>query len=395
MSEGEFREPTGGELAGSMVVSRPPTPYQRYMEDQGIPVYEAPGFYDVRQLELGDWGSGGVRGAFLVPDGTLDLLGMHVVEIPPGGTLPAQRHIYEEKYFVVEGEGITQVWQPDSDVKQRFEWNKGSLFAIPINANFEIFNSGRERALLIVGNTAPVVLGIFDNREFVFENTYPFRERFNEEENYYEPSYDVVPTPVLKRAAWNTNIIPDIVNTELPLDNQRSPGYRRIEPQMAHGNFGCFIGEHAAGRYSKAHAHESHAVLICVKGQGYTYNWPMHHGTTPWQNGAEDAIERVDYVAGGLVAAAPGGGNWFHQHFPTGKDGIRFLTLFGGQPDLQYQQYGNRGENVWLNADIEDGGQSIGYHGEDPMIRKIYQEELAKNGVSFNMPEEVYQPRRK
>jgi hypothetical protein len=62
-----------------------------------------------------------------------------------------------------------------------------------------------------------------------------------------------------------TNLIPDIVNCELPLDNRRSPGYRRVEPAMGGNRFYLWIGQHESGRYSKAHKHASAAVLICVK----------------------------------------------------------------------------------------------------------------------------------
>lgn len=391
MSEEHFKEPTGDELAGSMLVERPPTPYQRFMATQEIPIYRGPGFRDVRDLDLAPWGKDGLSGAFLVPDGTLDLLGLHVLRVPGGKSTPVRRHIYEEKYFVVEGTGVTEVSAPASSSRVRFEWSKNALFAVPLNADFVIHNTGDTDALFIVGNTAPVVLGIFDNEEFVFANEFTFTDRFDGNPKYFDPSFDVVPTAVLKRAAWNTSIIPDIVNTVLPLDNQRSPGYRRIQPQMANGNFDCFIGEHSPGRYSKAHAHESHATLICIKGEGYTYNWPMELGTNPWETGNEHLIERVDYVAGGLVAAAPGGGNWFHQHFPTGKDGIRFLTLFGGVPDLQYQRYGERGGKTWLNANIEEGGSSINYANEDPMVRSIFKSELEKKGVVFDMDPSVYE----
>ena len=79
--------------------------------------------------------------------------------------------------------------------------------------------------------------------------------------------------------------IPDIINAELPLDNRRSPGYRRIEPMMAGNRFYQFIGQYETGRYSKAHKHHSTAVLICLKGRGYTYTWPDALGPTPWRDG--------------------------------------------------------------------------------------------------------------
>ena len=82
-----------------------------------------------------------------------------------------------------------------------------------------------------------------------------------------------------------TNFIPDVVNCDLPLDNRRSPGWRRVEPFMTGNTFYLWIGQHENGRYSKAHAHTSAAVLICLKGKGYTYTWPERYGVTPWKDG--------------------------------------------------------------------------------------------------------------
>ena len=41
-----------------------------------------------------------------------------------------------------------------------------------------------------------------------------------------------------------------------------------------------------------------------------------------------------------------------------------------------------------MNA--EEGGGSISYRTEDPMIRKIYEQELAKEGAKFTMPEDLF-----
>src|SRR5207302_235637 len=86
-------------------------------------------------------------------------------------------------------------------------------------------------------------------------------------------------------------------NCDLPLDNRRSPGYRRVEPQMAGNRFYVWIGQHETGRYSKAHKHASAAVLICVRGKGYTYTWPEALGTTPWKNRKADKVLRKEFEA--------------------------------------------------------------------------------------------------
>jgi hypothetical protein len=43
-----------------------------------------------------------------------------------------------------------------------------------------------------------------------------------------------------------------------------------------------------------------------------------------------------------------------------------------------------------LNLDIKQGGHTIEYRDEEPHIRKPFQEQLAKQGADFNMPDEVY-----
>jgi hypothetical protein len=106
----------------------------------------------------------------------------------------------------------------------------------------------------------------------------------------------------------------DIVHADLPLDNRRSPGFRRIEPHMTKNKFYMWIGQHEIGRYSKAHAHTSAAILFCLTGKGYTMSWPEHLGVNPWKDGKGDEVVRVDYEYGGCVSAAPGGARWYHQH---------------------------------------------------------------------------------
>ena len=50
---------------------------------------------------------------------------------------------------------------------------------------------------------------------------------------------------------------------------------------MTGNTFYLWIAQHENGRYSKAHAHTSAAVLICLKGKGYTYTWPEQAGRRP------------------------------------------------------------------------------------------------------------------
>ena len=386
-----FREPTADQVAGRGTVTPQQSGYQRYMAQQGIPVYEGPGFHDVRDLALGRWARRDAAGAFLVLDQLAHFLGLFVLSVPAGGSTAPERHLYEERYWVVEGEGTTEVWAPAGPV-HRFEWHAGSLFSIPLNMNYRIVNGGSSPVLLLSGNYAPRVMDIFEDLDFIFGSDHVFRERYDGGRDYFEPHLETLATPEAGRALWRTSVIPDMVNCDLPLDNIRTPGYRRIELKMSNGNFWGFIGEHPAGRYSRAHYHPSGAGLVCVKGKGFTYAWPKSLGMTPWADGHGDQVERVDYVPGGVVAAAPGKGDWFHQHFSTGKEPLRLLMFYGGQPGGPYFKYeGRHGQKV-IGGTVTKGGNQIPYELEDPYIRAEYRRMLALEGVEFDMPEGVDVP---
>ncbi len=181
-------------------------------------------------------------------------------------------------------------------------------------------------------------MNLIDNPSFIFDCPHAFTERFSGADDFFKPRDDVEPDPIRGLAMRRTNFIPDIVNTELPLDNRRSPGYRRVEPSMAGNRFYLWIGQHETGRYSKAHKHASAAVLICVKGKGYTYTWPADViGMTPWKDGQADKVLRQDYEPVGMVSAAPMSGDWFHQHFGVGAEGLRITRLARSQQSARAQ----------------------------------------------------------
>ena len=208
-------------------------------------------------------------------------------------------------------------------------------------------------------------MNLFDNSDFIFNCPYTFADRFSGADDYFKPSDDVEPDPVRGLAMRRTNLIPDIVNCELPLDNRRSPGYRRIEPHMGGNRFYLWIGQHETGRYSKAHKHASAAVLVCIKGKGYTYTWPEALGITPWQDGKGDKVLRQDYEPVGIVSAAPMSGDWFHQHFGVGKEGLR-ITAWHGPNNQRSRKPGRPGEQLidYGAIDLNEGRQ------RDPVLTR-------------------------
>jgi mannose-6-phosphate isomerase-like protein (cupin superfamily) len=378
--------------AGKGSFATPPMPYDKFMEEEGIPVHRDIGVHRVQDLPMKPWKRLGGRGSFIQLFGTEGLWGSYVVEVPGGGALNTEKHLYEEQYLVVEGRGTTEIWQ-DGGKKQVFEWQKGSMFAIPLNTNHRIINAASSPAILLAGTSAPNAINLYGNVDFIFNNSYVFKDRYDGADDYFKPRDDLAPDPVRGLAMRKTNIIPDIMACELPLDNRRSPGYRRIEPHMAGNRFYLWIGQHETGRYSKAHYHGSAAVLICVKGKGYTYTWPKELGPTPWKDGKADQVRRQDYEPVGMVSAAPMSGDWFHQHFGISKEALR-LTAWFGPNNARGRKPGLPGVKQ-LDAgaiDMRAGGSAIPYDMEDPYLRQEYEEALKANGAVSRMEPELYDP---
>src|SRR5215813_2525922 len=252
----DWHAPKPGEKAGFGKWKNPKSPYDLFIEAQGIPIHRDIGVHKVQDLPLTPWKRLGGRGTAIQLLGTEGLWGMYVVEVPGAGALNPERHLYEEIYYVVEGRGTTEVWQEGNPKKVTFEWSRGSLFAIPLNARHQVVNATASPALLLAATTAPNVVNLVRDPEFVLNCPYNFFALFDASDNYFKPVDDIYADPVRGLAMRRTNIIPDILTCELPPDNRRAFDYRRIEPHMAGANFYMKIAQYkTAHRRSTDHSH--------------------------------------------------------------------------------------------------------------------------------------------
>lgn len=387
-----WHEPLKEERAGHGRFGQPKTDYDKFMESEGIPIFRGLGVRRAQDLPLGDWKRTGGRGTYIQLHGTEGKWGAYLIEVPAAGALNPEKHLYEEIFFVLEGRGSTEVWHEDG-TRHVFEWQKGSLFSIPVNAMHRIVNATNAPALLLAGTTAPNLIDLVGNTKFIFDCPYSFTDRFSPDADFYRPSDDIEPDPIRGLAMRKSNLLPDIVNCELPLDNRRSPGYRRVEPFMTGNKFYLWVGQHETGRYSKAHAHTSAAILICVKGKGYTYTWPESCGPTPWKDGHADKVQRIDYEEGGMVSAAPGGARWYHQHFNTSNEPFRLTAWFGpNHPSLVTGLRPGETQTDYTAMDLTEGGTAIPYWMEDPFLREEFEATIARNGGKSRMEPSRYEP---
>jgi len=403
----EYQEPTGDQKAGWRrddglpFFKRYATPWETFLDEEGIPVFKGIGMRDARELPRVDWPRVGGKASYVQLIGTNNDTGMFVVEIAPHGSLKPQRHLYEERYVVIEGHGATEVWKEGSSVKTSFEWQQWSIFSIPLNANFRIENHSSGPAVLVAANSAPRTMNLFHNNDFIFNNPFNFDDRFGGNlEDYWTPNLKYEPQPVRGRAQVTTNLIQDSSKIHLPLDNNRGPGHRWLAPNMT-GNrmLQGWIAEYPSGRYAKAHAHAAGAVLICLGGKGYSITWPKAEGgLTPWRDGKGELVKMQEYVAGGLVSAAPGPSDWFHQHFAFGQEAFRVSLYNGNVPGMSGGfGFGGGGDEepgatrlYASHTNIDEGGVAIPYYLEDPHLRSYFEEKCAQEGTTVTMPPEVY-----
>jgi cupin superfamily acireductone dioxygenase involved in methionine salvage len=343
-------------------------PYLDWTKGEGIPVVEGLGV-DLNKVETKPWARMGSDGAFVHLKGRGDFLGIFLIDLPPGGKSEPQMHLIEEVVYVLEGHGSTTLKTQDGKTHS-FEWGKGSLFALPLNAAYQHFNgSGQERARLSSTNNLPMVLNLFHNEEFVFQNPFSFPER-DGQENFFSGEGEFIPkTP--GRHMWETNFVPDLTKFELVKWEKRGAGGSNIMFVLADGTMHAHCSEMPVGTYKKAHRHGADFHVSCITGTGYSLLW---------YEGDEDFV-RVDWNHG-VVFAPPDG--MYHQHFNTSPEPARYLAIaLGG---LRYPMLAEkRAVFTGMDVNVRDGGAQIEYDDQDPRIHRIYLDELKKNGVESGM----------
>lgn len=346
--------------------------YLEWVGREGLPVGTGLAI-DMFALDTADWPRYGVKGAVAHLDGRGDFCNMFKLEIPKGGSSSPQRHLYEEIVYVLEGRGSTQIEFADGQ-RRSFEWGPRSMFAIPLNAKHRHFNaSGLSRALLISTTNLPIVLKMFHNEQFVFDNAFEFGDRFGKDE-YYSGEGDLY---LIRQGnnTWETNFVPDLAELELTDWSDRGAGGSNVMFVLADGSLHAHLSEMQAGTYKKAHRHLAGTHVTCVAGTGYSLLW--------YEGDAE--YVRVDWQHGTVF---PPANNQFHQHFVTSKEPVRYLgTALGSirypiTEQMRLSTLGEPGKKQAASSSVKEGGNQIEYEDQDPRIHEIWLEEMEKHDIA-------------
>lgn len=340
--------------------------YQEFVQREGAPMYEGSALEDLASLELADWERRGGKVAY-TRMGDQETNSLQIIEIPPGGQLKPEHHVYDAVMYVMKGQGATTIWQ-EGEPKHTVEWHEGSLLAIPINAWHQEFNSsGQEPCKILFGTNMAHVINFYNNLDFVFDNPFVFKDRYSfDTENYFD----------LKKhwglRIFETNFISDIRQFNLDAYPERGNRTAIMRFSMASANLGFHVMSVSEGTYATAHRHGAGAHVIVVEGLGYELLY---------MPGEEKNRRKVDASAYAVVAPMH---NEFHHHFNSGKGEYKMLAFRG--TGLRYGH--GRSYDPAFTTQTTDPHQlalMIPFEREDPAIREEYYQELEKNGVTARL----------
>jgi quercetin dioxygenase-like cupin family protein len=344
--------------------------YLDWAAEEGIPIHQDMAF-DLRKVEVAPWArmGGEVLGAFTHLNGRGDFANAYVLELPPGTETTPQKHLFEEVVYVVAGHGSTTVEDAHGKV-HTFEWQQGSLFALPLNARYQHFNvSGEATARLGVVTNLPMVLNVFHNHGFVFDNPFAFDDRFGPDAFFGGDGRSLEIAP--GRHQWVTNFVADLPAFQLKSWGERGVGSSNIKFVLADGTMHAHMSELAVGTYKKAHRHGPDFHIFPTTGEGYSLFW--YEGDTEFT--------RVDWGQGSLYAPAD---QQFHQHFNVSPEPSRYLAVAMGS--MKYpvtsDKFGLFGGGV--DRDVKRGGRQLEYKDENPAIREMFESELRARGIEVD-----------
>lgn len=341
--------------------------YQQFVKQEGAPLYEGSALEDLASLPLADWERRGGKVAY-TRLGDQEDHNLQIIEIPPGGQLKPERHMYDATMYVLQGRGSTVIWQ-DGQPKRSVEWQEGSLLGIPLNAWHEELNaSGREPCKILFGTNMAHVINLYHNLDFVFNTPVAFTDRYS----YERTSYFNDDGKHWGLRIYEANFIPDIRRFSLDPYPERGNRTAIMRIAMADSAVGMHIMSVSEGTYATAHRHQAGAHVIVVQGDGYELLY---------MPGEEKNRRKVRARPYAVVAPQL---NEFHHHFNAGHGEYKMLAFRGGgvrhgwgmryDPNVTSQ---SKDPNAW--------SYMIPFNQEDPTIREEYYAELEKNGVTARL----------
>ena len=343
-------------------------PYDQWVESLDVPVHRGYFVEDVRNLDVAPWPEMGCNAAFIQLAGMEGVADARIVEIEPGGETKPVRFALDEVFYVADGIGLATVWT-EGAAKKTFEFGPRSLFVVPRGAVRQFANARGDRPARLIANTfLPVGMSLVPDPTYFFNNTFTDVSLLETSE---DELYSVAKrAPGGRGASWFGNFFTDLAawNGLVP-HRQRGGGGHVVDIGFPHSEMGGHMSVFPPGTYKKAHRHGPGVVIIIPAGEGFSIMWPEGEEkvVVPWHEAS--------------MFVPPN--RWFHQHFNVSVEPARYLAL---SPLKQVRGLAESGASRGLLDQVE-------YPDEEPWIRKMFEDELAKRGLESLMPDEVYADR--
>ena len=350
-------------------------PYKDWVEGEKIPVHLDFG-HNLLELKTDLWELYEAKGCFAHTHGAGDFMSNYVLEISPTSKTKPLKHLYEVFCYVLEGHGSTKIWLPSGEIRI-FEWGPKALFAIPLNCQYQIFNtSGQKQIRISCTNNAPITLNLYHNKNFVFNNTFQFPERLGQEK-HFDGDGDLsayTHKTGVRRNVWETNFVHDLTSFKLYELEARGKGSSNISFILADGTMHAHVSQIPSGRYKKAHRHAAGTHVHAVDGEGYSLLWfdgDSDFKEFPWQHG--------------FMYTPP---FWmFHQHFNTCSHPARYLACSLGSRRYPFISLRRKSAEGAGSKSLQDGGSQLEYEDQDPRIHRKWLDALNVTGVKSQMGE--------
>ena len=356
---------------------RPKFTHDRWMDSLGLPIHSGYYIEDLRLLELSRWDERGCDAAFVQLEGQQGITETRLSEIAPRGNSSPVRLAFDEVAYVVQGRGATTVWSSGGERKS-FEWTENSMFLLPRHHVHQFSNThGSRPARLLHYNYFPLLLSASpDPAAFITTHGSARTEAVAEldlEALYAEPALKPMTNDETswKRpgAVWVGSFFPDMSAWDkLTVIANRGAGGRTVAMEFPGSEISCHMSMFPSRTYKKAHRHGPGRAIVIPAGEGYSVMW-------------EEGKDRIvaPWKPGSLITPP---NRWFHQHFNVGQTPARYLAF---HPPMQFDGHAEK---------VEDRARDqIEYVDDDPSVRKRFESELDKRGLTSLIPVEAYEMR--
>jgi gentisate 1,2-dioxygenase len=245
------------------------------------------------------------------------MMASHLANIEVGVVKCDHRHLDETATFILKGRGFSEFRQSDDADPQRVEWEAGDLLVIPSNAWHRHVNTEDSDARQISFRTTRLMnaimhggAGHYDKAETVYHTGARFRDRYDDEPDYFARREEVAPGRV------KTNFVKQVASQALPDDD---PEYGDGVAIQAFAMGGQRINDLAvarirAGGRVRPHRPMAEEYCLVLAGSGSTVIWT--------ENGPQRTVE---WRAGDLISVPFGA---WRQHFADASD-VRLLLARG------------------------------------------------------------------